>query len=169
MKKHFQKLKEVAKKKQVLARKRPKPKEITKGKYDIHDLEHFREFFSEFAHQVKPGDLVLFAGDVGAGKTTAIRSMVELLGGRWVSSPSFAVHQRYAVRNGFVDHVDLYRLENDNDLESTGFWDLFDSKESIIAIEWADRLAQDVWPHDRKKWAIHIQKSGEFSRLIEIL
>ena len=168
MAKHFQKLKEVAKKKQP-GRKRPKPKEIVKGKYDIQDLEHFREFFSEFAHQISPGDIVLLAGEMGAGKTTAIRSIVELLGGRWVSSPSFAIHQRYAVRNGFVDHVYLFRLEDDLDLESTGFWDLFDSRDSIIAIEWADRLSQDVWPHDRKRWTITLQKSGEFSRLIEVL
>ncbi len=167
MAKHFQKLKDAAKKKQA-GRKRPKPKEIGKGRYEIFDVEHFREFLSELSHQFQPGDLLLFAGEVGAGKTEAIRALVDRLGGRWVSSPSFAIHQRYAIRSGFLDHVDLYRLEDDSDLESTGFWDLFDTRDSIIAIEWADRLALSVWPRDRRRWLIRIQKTDEQSRLIEI-
>jgi tRNA threonylcarbamoyladenosine biosynthesis protein TsaE len=167
MTKPFQKLKEAAKKK-TPGRKRPMPKEIPKGEYKISDLEHFREFFAQFSAQVRPGDLLLFSGEVGAGKTEAIRTLVDHLGGRWVSSPSFAIHQRYAVRLGFFDHVDLYRLEDDEDLESTGFWDLFDSAESVIAVEWAARLPADVWPRDRRAWRIHIQKTGEFTRTLTL-
>jgi len=167
MAKHFQNLKEIAKKKQP-GRKRPRPKTVAKGQYPISDVEHFREFFGEFAHQLAPGDLLLFGGDVGAGKTEAIRAIVEQLGGRWVSSPSFAIHQRYAVRNGFIDHIDLYRLEDDSDLESTGFWDLFDLKDSIIAIEWADRMPLHVWPQERRKWIIKIGKPSENERLVQI-
>ncbi len=78
MAKHFQKLKDAAKKKQA-GRKRPKPKEIGKGRYEIFDVEHFREFFSELSHQFQSGDLLLFAGEVGAGKTEAIRALVDRL------------------------------------------------------------------------------------------
>ncbi len=149
-------------------RKRPKPKDISAGVYNVSDVEHFREFFSELVHQIKPGDILLFSGDVGAGKTEAIRTLVEQMGGRWVSSPSFAIHQRYAIRHGFMDHVDLYRLEDDADLESTGFWDLFDGTDSIIAIEWANRLPASVWPRGRRRFEIEIVRGGESSRVIRL-
>ena len=41
-----------------------------------------------------------------------------------------------------VDHLDLYRVENESDLESTGFWDLFEKEEGLIFVEWAERLGK---------------------------
>jgi tRNA threonylcarbamoyladenosine biosynthesis protein TsaE len=64
------------------------------------------------------------------------------------SSPTFAIHHRYEnLSTGFgFDHVDLYRLESDDDLESTGFWDLFAPPKGLVVIEWSDRLAVDLLP-----------------------
>ena len=45
-----------------------------------------------------------------------------------------------------IHHVDLYRLKDDEDLESTGFWDVFSNKEDLVIIEWADRLNQKSLP-----------------------
>jgi len=63
-----------------------------------------------------------------------------------VSSPSFAIHNQYMSEMGIVDHVDLYRLEDESDLESTGFWDLFAKEKGYIFVEWGDRLNKDLLP-----------------------
>jgi len=47
---------------------------------------------------------------------------------------------------GLVDHVDLYRLEDEADLESTGFWDLFSKEKGFIFVEWGDRLNKEFLP-----------------------
>lgn len=98
--------------------------------------------------------LVALSGDLGAGKTQLVRWFVEALGGEMPSSPTFSIHQRYETPAGSVDHVDLYRLENDADLESTGFWDLFRDDEGgggMVFVEWADRLPRDVWPREWRR------------------
>jgi tRNA threonylcarbamoyladenosine biosynthesis protein TsaE len=136
--------------------------------HEVKNLGEFMNVISKWAERTKLGDLVLLSGVVGAGKTQAVRTAVERLGGRWVSSPSFAIHQRYAVVKGFVDHVDLYRLENDADLDSTGFWDLFDHKDSTVFIEWAERMSESAWPKDRRVWKIDLSITGPESRKIHI-
>jgi len=136
--------------------------------HEVKNMGEFINIFTKWADLLKIGDIVLLDGVVGAGKTQCTRVAVERLGGRWVSSPSFAIHQRYAVVKGFVDHVDLYRLKNDADLDSTGFWDLFDHKDSIVFVEWAERLPKSIWPKDRTIWNVRIELASENSRRLKI-
>lgn len=110
----------------------------------------------ETARSSQDLQIILLNGPMGAGKTLWVRECVEALGGKWVSSPSFAIIQRYATRSLSIDHVDLFRLKDENDLESTGFWDLFDSESGWIFIEWADRLSEKLWPRRRSIWNIQI-------------
>ena len=71
--------------------------------------------------------IILLQGPLGVGKTFWVQAVIQALGGSGVSSPSFSVIQSYKVqKRQNVYHVDLYRLQGDDDLESTGFWDLFD-------------------------------------------
>jgi tRNA threonylcarbamoyladenosine biosynthesis protein TsaE len=126
-------------------------------------VEDFAKLARDFAKKLKPGSILLLEGPMGAGKTLWVRSVVEALGGKWVSSPSFAVIQRYDTKIGGIDHVDLFRLKNDADLESTGFWDLFDDSRNIIFIEWADRLAKEVWPAGFGLWSVEIKITGSTS------
>lgn len=135
---------------------------------EAKNLGEFINYVNKWADLLNVGDIVLLNGPVGAGKTVVTRSAVERLGGRWVSSPSFAIHQRYAVVKGFVDHVDLYRLKNDADLDSTGFWELFDHKDNLFFIEWADRLPLSVWPKDRTIWSVFIEVASENTRRLTI-
>ncbi|MEQ1876253.1 MAG: tRNA (adenosine(37)-N6)-threonylcarbamoyltransferase complex ATPase subunit type 1 TsaE [Bdellovibrionia bacterium] len=121
------------------------------------NISEFKNLAVEFAQKLGPGSIVLFKGPMGAGKTFWVRSVVEALGGKWVSSPSFAVIQRYATKLGGIDHVDLFRLKDAADLESTGFWDLFDDPRAIVFIEWADRLSPEVWPSSFRLWSVDIE------------
>lgn len=103
--------------------------------------------------------LVLLEGDLGSGKTETVKTFARRRGLREVASPSFAVHLRYEGPGGIpVDHLDLYRLKDDDDLESTGFWDLFGEPAGVIFIEWADRLAPETLPRTWTRLRLRIEK-----------
>ena len=86
--------------------------------------------------------LLLLEGPMGVGKTQFTKFLLEALGSNDAVSPSFALHNSYETSRGEVDHLDLYRLESADDLESIGFWDLFESDERLILIEWPERLSE---------------------------
>ncbi|MCS7199401.1 MAG: tRNA (adenosine(37)-N6)-threonylcarbamoyltransferase complex ATPase subunit type 1 TsaE [Caldimicrobium sp.] len=93
------------------------------------------------AKYLKPGDLVLLYGDLGAGKTTLIQGIVEGLEVDpqvYVTSPTFAIVNLYEGKYTII-HLDLYRLETE-DIEDLGIWEYLSS--SIVLIEWADRLSK---------------------------
>lgn len=106
----------------------------------------------------KERSLLLLEGPVGAGKTELVKALADCLGIRETASPSFAIHHHYENRDVSMDHVDLYRLENEDDLESTGFWDLFAAKKGLVVIEWSDRLNQDLLPLNWNKIRVQIEK-----------
>jgi tRNA threonylcarbamoyladenosine biosynthesis protein TsaE len=92
-------------------------------------------------------EVLLLTGDLGAGKTTFVRSLAEAMGidPDWVSSPSFTLVQRYPAggRGIAVSHVDLYRIGRAGDLESLGLEDLLAS-EDLLVVEWPEP-AGDLW------------------------
>ena len=113
--------------------------------------------------------LFLFIGEVGAGKTTVVSELCKSLGMKEVASPSFAIHHRYENSTGqSIDHVDLYRLKSEEDLESTGFWDLFSQEESCIIVEWADQISTEAWPLYWPAYEIKFSKGHDDNRTIEI-
>ena len=69
------------------------------------------------AAQLRPGDVVVISGDLGAGKTTFVRGACRALGvtGR-VTSPTFTIARRYEDGRVPISHVDLYRLEGGHSL-----------------------------------------------------
>lgn len=88
---------------------------------------------------LKPGDLVLLDGDLGAGKTALARAVIRTLASDPrldVPSPSFALVQPYDLPGGPVLHADLYRLSSEAEIEELG---LLDRQETIVLIEWPER------------------------------
>ena len=92
------------------------------------------------AATLRPGDVLLLSGDLGAGKTTFVRGLAEGLGidpGE-VSSPTFTLVHEYRGGRLTLYHADLYRLDrtatDDLGLEEIGVPD------GVLAIEWPDRL-----------------------------
>jgi tRNA threonylcarbamoyladenosine biosynthesis protein TsaE len=112
--------------------------------------------------------LLLFAGEVGAGKTTLIGELCALLGMEASASPSFAIHHRYERQSQSLDHVDLYRVRDEADLESTGFWDLLAQETGWVIVEWADLVSDSAWPMDWDKFKIDIKKLPDEKRRITI-
>ena len=104
-------------------------------------------FASQLRSLFKDQQVVLLCGALGVGKTTLVGFLLESLG-HSALSPAFEVCHTYP-GNPVVHHLDLYRLKNDEDLESTGFWDIFQrdlNQKCWILIEWADRLKWDFLP-----------------------
>jgi tRNA threonylcarbamoyladenosine biosynthesis protein TsaE len=94
----------------------------------------------ELSATLAPG-AVLLIGNLGAGKTTMAKGIVEgLCGARAdeISSPTFTlIHQYGHVRP--VYHIDLYRLDEQRDVENLGLDDLFGSG-AVVLLEWAERF-----------------------------
>ena len=111
--------------------------------------------------------LILLFGGLGAGKTFFVQTFIEVLGGQGVSSPTYSLINSYRTeRFKKIYHLDLYRLSGSEDLESTGFWDIFDNEEALVFVEWADRLKlSDFSPHWKKiKISIDYEKNKESRR-----
>jgi tRNA threonylcarbamoyladenosine biosynthesis protein TsaE len=106
--------------------------------------------------------LVLLVGEVGSGKTEFLKHLMKKFGVDSIASPTFSLHHRYQVKGGlhFV-HVDLYRLKSEEDLESTGFWDLFENQNSVILVEWSNLINDLAWPMNWKKIKLMIHRSNE--------
>lgn len=107
--------------------------------------------------------VVLLEGPLGAGKTQVAKWIVQALTREEVTSPTFGIHHRYESPLGPIDHVDLYRLQSDADLESTGFWDLF-TDDGFVIVEWADRLPESVWPLSWQKVKLRLSVQPDGSR-----
>jgi tRNA threonylcarbamoyladenosine biosynthesis protein TsaE len=103
---------------------------------------------------LRPGDVVLLYGDLGAGKTAFVRGLARGVGANPddVSSPTFTIVQEYAGPSATLYHVDLYRLEP-AEIDDLGLEDLV-SGDGIVAIEWAERWkgrpddVMEVWIED---------------------
>lgn len=113
---------------------------------------------------LKPGDVVLLFGDLGAGKTAFVRGMARGIGAdpEDVSSPTFTIVQEYAGRSATLYHVDLYRLES-AEIDDLGLDDLV-SSDGIVAIEWAERWKGR--PDDVTE--VRLEHRGEDRRAIDI-
>ena len=95
-----------------------------------------RQLGTEFTHGV-----VLLIGNLGAGKTTLAKGIVEGRNGtpaNEVSSPTFTLIHQYG-HDAPVYHIDLYRLDEAREVESLGLDDLFRS-EALVLLEWAERF-----------------------------
>lgn len=94
---------------------------------------------AELAGSLKPGDLVVLEGDLGAGKTALARAIIRSLTGDPtldVPSPTFALVQPYDSAKGLILHADLYRLGDPREVEELG---LLDNPDAIVLVEWAER------------------------------
>lgn len=94
----------------------------------------------EFAGILEKGDILLFTGEIGTGKTTFIQSLAKGLGVKGlVTSPTFVIQMLWDSGRIPLSHVDLYRLKSDDEVESIGFEEYYDT--AVTVVEWADRYS----------------------------
>lgn len=123
----------------------------------------------DLAKTLNAGDIILYEGDLGAGKTTFTKGIAKALGIKdVVTSPTFAlVNEYYGEIQLF--HFDLYRIETFDDLYAIGFFDYLDR--GIIAAEWSENipaLAEELNDGNRAVYTVRIEKTGDESRKILI-
>jgi len=114
---------------------------------------------------LRPGDVVVLSGDLGAGKTTFVKGAARALGVEEpVTSPTFTIVQEY---DGDVPvaHVDVYRLERLQELHDLGFEELLDRH--VVFVEWGDAVAP-VLPADRLEVRIGLDAGDADARTVAI-
>ncbi|HVL29498.1 MAG TPA: tRNA (adenosine(37)-N6)-threonylcarbamoyltransferase complex ATPase subunit type 1 TsaE [Sphingomicrobium sp.] len=99
---------------------------------------------AKLAKALRAGDVVTLSGDLGAGKTTLVRGLLQAMGHQGeVPSPSFAIVQPYEDLDPPVWHADLYRVEDRSELAELGLDAL---TESVLIVEWPERAGAGAWP-----------------------
>jgi len=111
--------------------------------------------------ELRPGDLVTLAGDLGAGKTTFARAMIRVLtrdSALEVPSPTYTLMQTYDAPDFRIVHADLYRVADVGELVELGWEDA--AENAIVLCEWADK-AGDILAEDRLDARFDIPPGGE--------
>jgi tRNA threonylcarbamoyladenosine biosynthesis protein TsaE len=85
------------------------------------------------------GAIIGLIGNLGSGKTTFAKSFAQQLKIKSLKSPTFIVSQRYNLKDKFLYHIDLYRLDNENQLTPLGLPEILSGK-NIVLIEWVDKF-----------------------------
>ena len=119
-----------------------------KKTYHCHSLQETQRAAEEIAAMLKGDEVLAFFGDLGAGKTTFSRALCQALGVQdEVTSPTFAMVHEYHTGPYPVYHFDMYRVEGEESLFSTGYYDYLGA--GLLLIEWSENieelLPKDAW------------------------
>jgi len=122
---------------------------LIKENQDIFDLKDLRVFAKSFALKLNKGCLVLLQGDLGAGKTTLIRFIINSLfeinkitKPENIKSPSFPILLTYDLKNYEIYHYDFYRIQNISELKELDIFENFSN--SISFIEWPEVILENL-------------------------
>ncbi len=109
--------------------------------------EETKALAAALAPLVRPCDIILLNGDLGAGKTQFSQGFANALGVKQqVTSPTFTILLEYRDGRLPLYHFDLYRLEDDEELEDIGYFDVLEA-DGVSLVEWADKFP-DSLPED---------------------
>lgn len=132
------------------------------------------EIGRNFAENLELGDTVAFFGDLGMGKTEFIKGICDFFKVEdLVTSPTYTIMNKY---NGSgrisnydipIYHIDLYRIENEEELNEVGFLDCVYENSSIKLVEWAEN-ANDNFPSNKYIVKIIQDATDSDKRIIEI-
>lgn len=135
--------------------------------------EETQELAQDFAEKLKGGETLALYGELGSGKTTFVQGLAKGLGiKRRIISPTFIIVRTYKISIKYkvlsikyFYHIDLYRINSDKEIEGLGIKEIMNDPQSIVAIEWAEKMG-DLLPKERID--IHFKYVDESKRRIKI-
>ena len=114
---------------------------------------------------IPAGSIIAYRGDLGAGKTAFTRGLARGLGcGESVTSPTYTIVNEYLSGRLPLFHFDMYRIKDEDDLISTGFYD-YEERGGIIITEWSENIPFAI-PEDAVR--VNIEKISETARRFTI-
>lgn len=130
----------------------------------IKDLKEMEKFAKSIAPQIKRGSIIFLTGDVGSGKTTLTRFVLKALKVKVpVTSPTFSLVNVYKnSKIGTINHFDLYRIEEIEELREIGFDEMLNGTTNFI--EWPELVEEKL----KNVGRIHIEKIGDTQRTVKI-
>ena len=113
---------------------------ISSDKIDISSEKKIEDFSYKFQKKIKPGLIIFLYGEIGVGKTTFVRHLINShqkenkLELTEVTSPTFNLCNHYQIKNIKINHYDLFRLKSEDDLKSLDLFD--DNSDTVTLVEW---------------------------------
>jgi len=136
--------------------------ETFRGEFPLPDLDATTALGRAIASGLGTGDAVALWGDLGAGKTTLARAILQALGVQEdVPSPTFTLVQSYDTTPP-VAHYDLYRLKSAREMEELGFEDALDRGAALV--EWPER-APEALPPEALHVRLGMRETGRLARI----
>ncbi|MFA5157589.1 MAG: tRNA (adenosine(37)-N6)-threonylcarbamoyltransferase complex ATPase subunit type 1 TsaE [Patescibacteria group bacterium] len=109
--------------------------------YLSKSLKETENLAAQFLSKNPDVRLIGLVGDLGSGKSAFVKGVAKFLGiSKNVTSPTFVIMKNYKARSKKLIHIDAYRLENINDLNSLGFDELLSDDKNLIFIEWPEKV-----------------------------
>lgn len=143
-------------------------------RYSVRSARSMGTLGKQLAVRLRPGDVVILQGTLGAGKTTLVQGIAKGLGIRnAVSSPTFVVRKEYSVagtkNHGIhsLNHIDAYRLDTVTALRGILDEDLQSAEHAIWCVEWGKRF-QSALP-GRRVHTVRITITGTHERSVEVV
>ncbi|MBO5767880.1 MAG: tRNA (adenosine(37)-N6)-threonylcarbamoyltransferase complex ATPase subunit type 1 TsaE [Clostridia bacterium] len=130
--------------------------------YNASNIAETESVAAEIAKKLENGGFLALYGGMGAGKTTFVRGLVKALCPECldlVHSPTFAIVNEYRGEKISIFHFDLYRLTDEDDLYSTGFYDYIEQG-ALVITEWTE-LFEDSVPEGAIKLKIETVSETE--------
>lgn len=125
----------------------------------IPTAEKMQEFGNKLGNQLHRGDIIFLKGQLGAGKTTLVRGILQGLGYEdKVKSPTFTLVESYSLPSAMIFHFDFYRLRDVYELLDIGIQDYF-TEDAIVLIEWPEN-AISLLPHATVDCEISLKEEG---------
>lgn len=110
--------------------------------------ESTRDLAAALAELVRGGDLIVLAGDLGAGKTAFTQGLGGALGVEGpITSPTFTLARQYEGGRLRLHHLDVYRFDATAEVLDVGLAELLDDEEAVTVIEWGDAIMPAL-PHN---------------------
>lgn len=138
---------------------------VTQKEILLQSPQDTAQFAARIGRLLVPGDCLLLAGPIGAGKTHFARHLIQSLQDfpEDVPSPTFTLVQTYDTTAGELWHADLYRLSALDEIEELGLAEAFET--AICLVEWPDRLG-DLAPGSALHLTLATDPSSESKRLL---